>query len=190
MILTGVTNHIFDKCNEASEKNLVYDWACSKAIVPKKYGGEGLNGPNSQKLLKNSNELTELLPENLKPYGYALQQLNGVVEACFGKVLMEDVYKERIKKFETTYRLLPHGKDEEKELSVTTKAHVIFEHVVQQIERTGQALGIFSEQAFESVHYDFLETWKRFKVTPEHKEYGQKLLAAVVNYNSFHISDN
>ena len=86
--------------------------------------------------------------------------------------------------------LKPHAKDEEKQLSVTTKAHVIFTHVLQQIERTGQALGVLSEQAFESVHYDFLETWKRFKVPIDHKDYGQKLLNAVVNYNSFHISDD
>ena len=81
-------------------------------------------------------------------------------------------------------------KNEEKDISVTIKAHVIFEHVVQNIEKTGQALGVLSEEAFESVHYDFLETWKRFKRTPEQKDYAQKLLDAVVNYNSFHISDD
>ena len=82
-----MTNHILDNCNEASEENLVYDWACSKGIVPKKYKGEGLNGPNSHKLVKLANELTEILPAHLKPYGYALQQLHGVIEACFGRVL-------------------------------------------------------------------------------------------------------
>ena len=51
-------------------------------------------------------------------------------------------------------------------------------------------VGVLSEQAFESVHYDFLETWKRFKYPQDHKEYGQKLLDAVVNYNSFDISDD
>lgn len=141
-------------------------------------------------MLKFANELTEILPPHLKQYGFALQQLEGVIESSFGKVLMEDVYKERIKTFERTFRSLPHAKDEEKQLSVTTKAHVIFTHVLQQIERTGQALGVLSEQAFESVHYDFLETWKRFKVPIDHKDYGQKLLDAVVNYNSFHISDD
>ena len=126
----------------------------------------------------------------LKQYGFALQQLHGVVEACFGTVLMEDQYKDRIKTFERTFRSLPHGKDEEKDINVTTKAHVIFDHVVQNIERSGQPLGVLSEQSFESVHFDFLETWKRFKVSPEHKDYGQKLLDAVVNYNSLHISDD
>ena len=35
----------------------------------------------------------------------------------------------------------------------------------------------------------FLETWKRFKYPQDDKEYGQQLLKAVVNYNSFHTSD-
>ena len=95
-----------------------------------------------------ANELTEILLANLKPYGYALQQLYGVVEACFGRVLMEDVYKSRIQTFERTYRSLPHGKNDEKDLSVTIKAHCIFEHVIQNIERTGHALGVLSEQVF------------------------------------------
>ena len=99
----------------------------------------------------------------------------GVIEACFGIVLMEDVYKTRIEIFERTFRSLHHGKNEEKDLSVTIKAHCIFEHVAQNIERTGHSLGVLSEQAFESVHYDFLETWKRFKYPQDHKEYGQKL---------------
>ena len=138
----------------------------------------------------NISALKLFLTLPLKQYGFALQQLHGVVEACFGTVLMEDQYKDRIKTFERTFRSLPHGKDEEKDINVTTKAHVIFDHVVQNIERSGQPLGVLSEQSFESVHFDFLETWKRFKVSPEHKDYGQKLLDAVVNYNSLHISDD
>ena len=103
-----------DKCNEASEENIVYDWAYSKGIVPKKYKGENIYDPNCHKLVKLANELTE---------------------SCFGKVLMEDVYKTRIAAFEQTYRSLPHGKNGEKNLSVTTKAHCIFEHVVQNFKK-------------------------------------------------------
>ena len=39
-----------------------------------------------------------------------------------------------------------HGKNEDKDLSIIIKAHCIFEHVVQNIERTGHALGVLSEQ--------------------------------------------
>ena len=46
-----------------------------------------------------------------------------------------------------------------------------------------------SAQAFEAVHPDFLETYQRFKVDPEHKDYGKKFKASVCNYDSFHVCD-
>ena len=49
---------------------------------------------------------------------------------------------------------------------------------------------MLSEQSFESGHYDFLETWKRYKYPQDHEEYGQQWLRAVGNYNSFHILDD
>ena len=63
------------------------------------------------------------------------------------------------------------------------------DHITEMIERTGKPLGFFSAQSFESCHYDFLETYKRYKVPENHKEYGIKLKNAVTNYNSYHISD-
>ena len=80
------------------------------------------------------------------------------------------------------------GKSKEKDINITTKSHVIFEQVLQSIEKSRQALGILSEQAFESVHYDFLETWKLYKVSPDHKDYAQRLLDAVLNYKYYHIA--
>ena len=52
-----------------------------------------------------------------------------------------------------------------------------------------KGLGVFSAQAFEAVHPDFLETYQRFKVDPEHKDYGKKFKASVCNYDSFHVCD-
>ena len=95
-----------------------------------------------------------------------------------------------IEDFETTYRQLPHASDPEKQLSVTIKVHCIFQHVPETIECTGKGLGVFSAQAFEAVHPDFLETYQRFKVDPEHKDYGKKFKASVCNYDAFHVSDN
>ena len=138
-----------------------------------------MNGPNCYKLLKNSHKLTEVLPENLKIFGTALEQLFKVVHDCFGRDL-KDSYMKSIEDFETTYRQLPHAKDPEKQLSVTIKVHCIFQHVPETIERTGKGLGVFSAQAFEAVHPDFLETYQRFKVDPEHKDYGKQFKASYV----------
>ena len=112
-------------------------------------------------------------------------------------ILAEQWLAQNIRQFTTAKSLRTNeeldcsfGKNKEKDINITTKSHVIFEHVLQSIEKSGQALGILSEQAFESVHYDFLETWKLYKVSPEHKDYAKRLLDAVVNYNSFHIADD
>ena len=62
-------------------------------------------------------------------------------------------------------------------------------------------MGYFSEQAFESMHHDiryfipfkyFLKinvkvTWDNVKVSPSHKEYGEKLRNFVAAYNAKHI---
>ena len=156
--------------------------------MPKEYGGGSLNGPNCHKLLKLSEELTKELPEDLKIWGIAINQLHQVVEDCFGQDLCK-TYLTSISQFEETYRKLPHSKDAEKQLSVTIKAHAIFQHVPEMIKQTGRALGVFSAQAFESVHYDFIQTWKNFKVASTHEKYGQKLKEAIVNYDSYHIAD-
>ena len=138
-------------------------------------------------MLQLSRELTHELPLNLKNFGLALEKLYEVVQDCFGMHLNELRYLKSIEDFEAIYRQLPHAKDPEKNLSVTIKAHVIFQHIPETIDLTGKSLGIFSTQAFESVHYDFIETWKRYKRPQSHEDYPKKLKDAVVNYNSYHV---
>ena len=57
------------------------------------------------------------------------------------------------------------------------------------IERTGKRFGVFSAQAFEAMHLDFLKIYQHFKVDPEHKDYGKQFKASVCNYDSFHVCD-
>lgn len=52
---------------------------------------------------------------------------------------------------------------------------------------TGQGLGLFNEQASESVHSNFDITWNRYKATKSSPVYDKRLLAAVVDYNSSHL---
>ena len=131
-----------------SGNDLAYKWGLRHSIVPKDYKGNSLDGPNANKLLKLSYELTEELPEHLKIYGIALNLLHQVVEDCFGKELSQ-TYKISISKFEETYRKLPHSTKPDEQLSCTIKAHAIFTHVPWMIQRTGRALGVYSAQAFE-----------------------------------------
>ena len=57
--------------------------------------------------------------------------------------------------------------------------------VPQFCQKYGEALGKYSEQSLESCHADFVKTWQHYKRKEEHPDFGEKLLSAVVNYNSW-----
>ena len=100
-----------------------------------------------------------------------------VVSSCFGKSLEGD-FKEKIEKFKDSFLSLP--------VTVTPKAHAVFYHISEFIDRHGSALGLFSEQATETMHSKFKTHWQRFKQSPSHPEYGTQLLHCVVEFNSKH----
>ena len=68
----------------------------------------------------------------------ALRKFNAVRVACFGDHLL-DSYIDDIKAFKDAYVLLG--------INVTTKAHIIFDHVADYCRERGRGLGPDSEQA-------------------------------------------
>ena len=61
-------------------------------------------------------------------------------------------------------------------ISVTSKVHAVIFHIAEFCEMTGRGLGPWSEQTGESVHHDFKETWKRYKVNNTDRDiYGKNL---------------
>lgn len=73
------------------------------------------------------------------------------------------------------------------DLKVTPKIHAIFYHITDFCEMAKVGLGVYNEQASESVHYDFLNTWKNYKVNTNHHQFGDRLLSAVKHYNAIHF---
>lgn len=67
------------------------------------------------------------------------------------------------------------------------KIHTIFKHVSQFCSKHQVGLGFFAEQATESVHHNFNEKWKKYKVPKIDEKYFDSLLRAVRNYNSTHV---
>ena len=177
-IFLGGTNHIFDNANDRCEEDEAYDWAFQNGIVREDYHGGQLNGPNCSKLLRNLDSLELVLPPHLKKFIKALKLLDLVKKGCFSMNLEPD-YKERVMNFKEAYLEL--------EISVTPKVHMIFDHVIPFCELKEKGLGYYSEQASESVHYDFKTTWSNYSRKMNDPKYGEKLLSAVVNYNSHHI---
>ena len=124
------------------------------------------------------------LPFNLKWF-VAFKALDAVVETCFGNKY-DPAYKEKIQQFRTAYLEL--------NISVTPKIHMILEHIVQFIEIPYQlgnsfhSLGIYSEQAFESVHRDFVKVLSNYSSSNKNEQnHSDRLLRAVCKYNSLNV---
>ena len=68
------------------------------------------------------------------------------------------------------------------------KVHIIFEHVIQFVEKYEKGLGLFSEQGLENSHYEYSSFWvKSFKVPIKHPKYAEKKLQSIIMYNSLHL---
>ena len=93
-------------------------------------------------------------PAKVEKYCDALEALNSVVVACFGKELEPD-FEDKIGKFKQSYLEL--------DINVTSKAHILFAHTPEFIRLTGRSLSIYAEQAGESSHADFDACWCKYK---------------------------
>ena len=115
-------------------------------------------------------------PAKVEKYCDALEALNSVVVACFGKELEPD-FEEKIGKFKQSYLEL--------DINVTSKAHILFAHTPEFI--TGRSLSIYAEQAGESSHADFDACWCKYKIRDvSHPNVPKKLLQCVNDYNGNH----
>ena len=118
------------------------------------------------------------LPSELKKYARALNAFNKVRVAAFGEHLGSSLEAD-VAQFRSCYMELL--------IPITPKVHIIIDHLVDFCKRHGSALGPFSEQASESVHADFSQIWQHYRVAPNHDRFADKLLSAVVKYNSLHV---
>jgi hypothetical protein len=104
-----------------------------------------------------------------------------VKEACFGQNL-DPYFESSIQDFGLAYLQLG--------IPVTSKVHTVLVHVKQFLNKqNGQGLGVWSEQALESLHHDFnqLRVNGKYKRTLTPAKYSEQLLKCVVTYNSRHV---
>ena len=177
-LMMGPLNKMFNEMEKVwpeSER-----WLDSCSVKKEEYHGGTFAGNESRKLLKNVDRLEALEPPTqCRKIICALKSFNEVVASCFGRELKPN-YLEKISDFKHHYMKIG--------ISVTPKVHAVFYHVAEFCALKGMGLGPWSEQTGESVHHDFKETWKNFKVNDLEKDiYGEQLLKAVCKYNSQHI---
>ena len=74
-------------------------------------------------------------------------------------------------------------------VSETWKFHVATRHIEECLQfLSGDSLGVWSEQAGESIHREFIKFWDRYKVNCiEDINYPERFKKAVVEFSSEHI---
>ena len=177
-LLLGPVNKLYTELEEEWPECELWLKKCN--VKKEDYHGCQFAGNESRKLLKNVDKLEALHPPaSATKFITAFRSFNAVVEACYGKNLLPD-FQRRIAVFTMDYLKLG--------ISVTPKVHAVFFHVAEFCLLTGQGLGPWSEQAGESVHHDFKQTWKNYKVNDVERDiYSENFLKAVAAYNSKHL---
>ena len=166
--------------------DLAAQFAISVNAVSNSYRGHDFNGNACRRLLKNLDKLAVAAPPELAPYIKCLSDLNAVVTSCFSVAGPQGT--KYIDELEAFYKSAIDLVD----VSFTPTLHGVVEHVADffNIWGTEFGLGLYGEQAGESVHYDFESTiyTSAYKRPESHPEFGPKLLRAVAAYNSLHLN--
>ena len=117
----------------------------------------------------------------LMPFVSAIKAMNKVVDDCFSTKLKNDELDTHIYNLKKCF--------EGTELAETLKIHVIFKHLKYCLHFLRQdGLRLWSEQAGESVHREFLNFWERYKINVlEDSRCIDQLLKAVVEFNFQHL---
>ena len=178
--MQGIVKHIFD--NMAKEWPGVTVWLDHINVKQKQYHHGAFVGNDCMKMLRNTDKLQQIADQenvySVQKYVHILRCLYKVVTSCFGMELDKE-YEIHIQEFKDVYVNLG--------ISITPKVHILVHHVSDFINKHNRSLGWYSEQAIETIHYDFLRNcWEKqgFKRRLGHSDYATNLTRAVIVYSS------
>lgn len=186
--IQGIVNHIFfyGLVPLLGEEN-AFKWPQKLCLVSKHYQGENFEGNACRRLLKESDRLydkdilTDTSLFEIEPFVQTLKALNKLVDATFKSGRVHGEWQEHIKQLKKCY--------EATGLSHSLRIHVLLEHLCHGLHfLNGDSLGVWSEQADESVHREFLKYCSKYQVNYlESKNYCNQLKRAVVEFSSRHL---
>ena len=137
----GQVNKAVRELNKKWGDDRVYKWCVKKNIELRKYHSRELNGNACRDVLEALDSLEMELIESgrtdLLDFIELLRAYDKVRKACFGMELLDSM-EEDIAAYKVMYAKVG--------LNVTTKAHIIFEHVAPFCRKHNKGLGHFSEQ--------------------------------------------
>ena len=149
------------------------------AYIKKFQLGTILDGPNLNLLLnKKLDKLENFVDPKFHNFIECMRLFHDVQDACFGMELGED-WEAKIHIWMDSYKEL--------DISITPKVHCLMYEVPIFIWETGLALGQVSAQVFETGHFDFEETLKRFKKKETSPGHADSLVDAMSCYAGEHV---
>ncbi len=138
-----------------------------------------MGGNKCRALLKKALDLENELPDKYSIFAVALHWFSQVATACFGKKPIEVngvSYEDLISEFHKAYLAY--------KINTIPKVHAVLVHVPEWCNMTGKRPGSVSEQASESAHHDFKNTWEHHNVALDNPRY---LCSSSIQYNSLQI---
>lgn len=192
-ILQGFANHLFWSGLVplvGEEKALL--WPKKLNIMYKGYHGRCFEGDGCRKLIKEADQLRDekiygdVGIFKILPIIAAYKAMDKVVNCCFGARKVGPslgLYMKELRKALDAVKYID-------DVSETLKIHVLTNHIEECLEfiENNDGLGTWSEQSGESIHREFLNTWKRYHINDIfHESYPKNLLAAVIEFSSLNI---
>lgn len=177
-LMLGVVNTIYDHIHDAfNNEALAWAKSCNveKSVTQ---AGAGFNGNACKKLLDRLDVLRASCPIGCLKFVKALDDFQSVVKSCFGQHL-DPNFEISLLNFKDSFLDL--------NVSVTPKIHAVFYHVGDFCRKHQKALGFYSEQTMEAVHFEFKSFWSKYKLNINHPEYSNNLLRAVREFNALHV---
>lgn len=186
-LLQGFVNHLFwDGLVKLVGKDKALLWPQKLNLVAKNYHGDMFEGNACRKLLKEADKLVDAEitsdPIMIQPYISAFKAMNKVVHGCFSTKKVSTDINKHLEELSKCFYAIPN-------LSETLKIHILLNHVEDSIDFiNNQGLGLWSEQAGESIHHEFSKYWQKYKINSINSySYSSRLKSAVVECSSRHI---
>ena len=153
-------------------------------LVSKGYHGHIFEVNACRCLLKNSESILELdgTVETVVKFKDAFSDFNHLVANLFSSSkinISDDSVRYLLEAAVASYMKL--------DITITLKVHMIFNHLEQMLSRC-HGLGVYSAQAIESSHQEFLDHfWCKYKIESfTNPNYAQNLIKVCVKFSSKH----
>lgn len=156
-------------------------------LISKHYHGNTFEGNHCRMMIKHAEKLRDkkILGTcpifHVIPYIETFKSLDKLVSKCFTTKKIDSSYETDLSQLKQNYLAT--------NLPIILKVHVLFEHLQQGLFfLNGSGLGLYSEQAGESIHHEFLLSWNRYKINNINSEkYLPQLKRAVIEFSSKHV---